>query len=92
MFLYGVGGKVVSKFNLKISYKNICILKHSLRKRIEADEQDYKMLIDLRDTGMVTEKGELFIKEHEEHIRCMEALKEELERIGYMHGRNIFEK
>lgn len=82
----------MSKFNVSLSYKNICILKHSLRDRIEADEKDYKMLVGLRDTGMVTGKGELFIKEHEEHVRCMDALMNELDNLGYMHGRNIFKK
>lgn len=82
----------MSKFNVSLSYKNLCILKHSLRNRIEADDQDYTMLVGLRDTGMVTEKGELFIKEHEEHVRCMDALMKELDNLGYMHGRNIFKK
>jgi hypothetical protein len=79
----------LSKFNLNLSYKNILILKHSLRDRIKKDKGDYEVLKHLGDNKL-TEEGKKFIKDHEEHIMCMEALDEEIKCTGYRHGRNIF--
>ncbi|MBU3195669.1 hypothetical protein KPL26_03200 [Clostridium algidicarnis] len=79
----------MSKFGLNLSYKNIKILKHSLEQRIEQDEYDYNKLKSLED-NLVTEDGRAFIKEHEEHLKCLEALVEEMKRCGYRHGDNVF--
>ena len=84
-------GESMSKFNVSLSYKNICILKHSLRNRIENDTADYELMKQLEE-NLLTEKGKIFIKEYEEHVRCFNALCEELECVGYRHGRNIFKR
>lgn len=59
--------------------------------RIDNDKPDYELLSKLNDNE-ITANGKKFMKEHEEHIRCFEALNEEVERTGYMYGRNIFKK
>ncbi|WP_142415432.1 hypothetical protein [Hathewaya massiliensis] len=79
----------MSKFGLSLSYKNIKILKHSLEKRIAQDKYDYKKLKSLKDS-LVTEEGRIFIKEHEEHLSCLEALIKEMKSCGYRHGNNVF--
>lgn len=81
----------MSKISINLSYKNICILKHSLRNRIENDTPNYNLLQNLSENE-IGEKGKQFIKEHDEHRRCFNALENELERAGYMHGINIFIK
>lgn len=79
----------MSKIKLNLSYKNILILKHSLRDRIERSKYDYELLKYLEENKL-TKEGKEFIKQHEEHIRCMEGLEEEIKKVGYKHGRNIF--
>lgn len=79
----------MSTFRLILSYKNIKILKHSLEQRIERDKCDYSKLKGLGE-NLITEDGKLFIKEHEEHLRCLEDLIEEMKRCGYRHGSNVF--
>lgn len=75
----------MSKFRVNLSLKNIKILKHSLEQRIEKDRELYELTKAL---GKETD----FTKEHEEHLRCLDALIEQMKCIGYMHGRNIFGK
>lgn len=65
------------------------ILKHSLEKRIENDKCEYDRLKGLSD-NMITEEGRLFIKEHEEHLKCLESYIESMQCCGYMHGSNVF--
>lgn len=79
----------MSKFNLNLGYKNILILKHSLRDRIKKDSINYEALKYLGDSKL-TEEGKKFVKDHEEHVKCMENLNDEIKRIGYKHGSNIF--
>lgn len=73
----------MSKFSIQLSLKNIKILKHSLEQRIEKDKGLYELAKAL---GKETD----IIKEHEEHLRCLDALIEQIERVGYRHGKNIF--
>ncbi len=80
----------MSKFSLELSYKNIFILKHSLEKRIELDKLEYERLKNLRENQKLSKEAEIFIKEHEEHIKCLDSLIEEMQRVGCRHGRNIF--
>lgn len=77
----------MSKFSLDLSYKNIFILKHSLEIRIDNDKYKYRML---KKFSELTTEDEIFIKEHEEHIKCLDSLIEEMQRVGCRHGRNIF--
>ena len=80
----------MSKFSLELSYKNIFILKHSLEKRIEQDKTEYERLKKLRENQQLSQEAETFIKEHEEHMKCVDSLIEEMQRVGCSHGRNIF--
>ncbi|WP_195990123.1 hypothetical protein [Clostridium sp. D53t1_180928_C8] len=79
----------MSKIHLQLKYKNILILKHSLEQRIERDKEEYEGYKYLKQNHELTDEGVAFIKEHEDHIRCYEALIEEMSRCE-MHGRNIF--
>ncbi|EOU1465732.1 hypothetical protein VOI00_001857 [Clostridium perfringens] len=79
----------MSKFKLNLSLKNIKILKHSLERRIEANKEKYEFLNTFFQEDL-TEESMIFIKEHEEHLRCLETLVEEMKSTGYRHGRNIF--
>ncbi len=79
----------MSKFNLTLGYRDIFILKHALEKRIENDKCEYEKLKSLND-NLLTEQGKKFIKDHEEHFKCLEAFIEEMKCRGYMHGGNIF--
>lgn len=78
----------MSKILLKLKYKNILILKHSLEQRIEKDKDLYEVFKRLG-KDMLTNEGIAFIKEYEDHIRCYKALLEEMSRCE-MHGRNVF--
>lgn len=79
----------MSKFDLRLSLKNIKILKHSLEKRIEEDKGIYYFLNTFFQEDL-TEDNQRFVKEHEEHIKCLNDLIEEMKSTGYRHGRNVF--
>lgn len=86
----------MSKINLRLSYKNILILKHSLEQRIEGE----KVLIERLGQNGITPSSPLYEmyqkdkKEHEEHKRCLEALIKAMADGGYRYragqGSNIF--
>lgn len=86
----------MSKINLRLSYKNILILKHSLEKRIEVETNIIKTLegIDGDPDSFWNKKYQELKKENEEHKRCLEALIIEMAEGGYRYncGResNIF--
>lgn len=80
----------MSTFKIDLSMKNIFILKHSLEKRIESDKSRYEQLKEFSKNNIMTDEDETFVKEHEEHVSCLNALIEEIKCVGYMHGRNIF--
>ena len=75
----------MSKIHLRLSYKNILILKHSLEQRIEGE----KMLLDRLEQNGITPDSPLYgmylkdKKENEEHKRCLEALIGEMAEGGY---------
>ena len=75
----------MSKIHLRLSYKNILILKHSLEQRIEGE----KMLLDrLEQNGIIPDSPlyEMYLKgkkENEEHKCCLEALIKEMATGGY---------
>ena len=68
---------------------DIKILKHSLEKRIEKDKTLYDFLTNDK-PKMLTRKDVEFIKEHEEHLKCLNNFVDEMKRVGYRHGSNIF--
>ena len=80
----------MSKISLYLSYKNILILKHSLEKRIENDKDEYETVRALEVNHELSDETKIFIKEHEEHLRCLDSLIEEMKSVGYRHGKNIF--
>lgn len=83
------GVKIMSKFRIELSMKDIKILKHSLEKRIENDEDVYQALKKLN-PKQLTEEGVRFIKDHEEHMNCLKKLIDEIKRTGNKHGVNVF--
>lgn len=59
----------MSKLNLRLSYKNVCILKHALRNQIAAKEEEYE------DRLNVTGKE---LKELTEEKRALAAITEQI--------------
>lgn len=80
----------MSKFNIELSYKNIKILKHSLQQRINRDTELYTALKKVEPSDL-TVQGINNIKEHEEHLKCLDSLIKEIESAGYRHGKNVFD-
>ena len=80
----------MSKFTFELSFKDVKIIKHSLERRIKIDSADYEKLKRLDKNDMITDEGYKFIKEHEEHIKCLEHFVDEMKSTGYRHGSNIF--
>lgn len=66
----------MSKLNIKLSYKNACILKHALREKVEDTR------IFLESPGVILEEKESkkIKKEHEEEKRALAAITEEIEK------------
>ena len=79
----------MSKFRIELSMKNIKILKHSLEKRIENDENAYQALKKL-DSEQLTKENIQLMEDHEEHMKCLEKLIDEIKRTGNKHGVNVF--
>lgn len=79
----------MSKFSLDLSLKNIKILKHSLERRIEEEKPFYDALKRVDDENLIDASKD-FIKEHEDHVRCLDALVNEMKIKGERHGQNIF--
>lgn len=77
----------MSKIHLRLSYKNILILKHSLEQRIEIHEEIWSKV----GKGMTPESPlyDMYLKEekeNEEHKRCLKALIQEMKDGGYRYG------
>ncbi|MDM0746432.1 hypothetical protein QTI06_14515 [Clostridium perfringens] len=68
----------MSKLNIRLSYKNACILKHALREKVEDTR------IFLESPGVILEEKESkkIKKEHEEEKRALAAITEEIERYS----------
>lgn len=71
----------MSDLLVHIKYKDLCILKHSLRNRVINDIDNYNKLLIKRNTSKLTSSEEKFIKEHEEHKRCLERITESVSMI-----------
>lgn len=83
----------MSKLNIKLSYKNACILKHALRDKVNTGERRVTVLQDVlkRNNGAVLleeywgvkeEEYKKIFKEHEEEKRALAAITEEIERYS----------
>ncbi|MDM1010759.1 hypothetical protein QTJ00_01370 [Clostridium perfringens] len=81
----------MSKLNIKLSYKNACILKHALRDKVNTGERRVAVLQDVlkRNNGAVLleeywgvkeEEYKKIFKEHEEEKRALAAITEEIEK------------
>ena len=70
----------MSKFRIELSMKNIKILKHSLEKRIENDENAYQALKKL-DSEQLTKENIQLMEDYEEHMKCLEKLIDEIKRF-----------
>lgn len=70
----------MSKLDIRISYKDACILKHALRDIIRIKENMDKFKIEISE------------KELEEEKRTLERFTEQIEERGFKHNRNIFKE
>ncbi|EOU1877949.1 TPA: hypothetical protein ACG0NJ_002188 [Clostridium perfringens] len=69
----------MSKLNIKLSYKNACILKHALRDKVN----DTRIFLESPGVVEIEEKElERLEKEHEEEKRALAAITEEIERYS----------
>ena len=66
----------MSDLLVHIKYKDLCILKHSLRNRVAADADNYNKLVIKRNSSKLTSSEDKFIKEHEEHVKCLKRITE----------------
>lgn len=71
----------MSKLDIRISYKDACILKHALRNQCKAVEEEFEY------QGTATDKER---KELEEEKRTLERFTEQIDDCGFKHNRNIF--
>ena len=69
----------MSKLNLRLSYKNACILKHALRNKISDKEEEYEERLN------VTGKE---LKELEEERRAFASITEEIDMEMYKHNKS----
>ncbi|MEG1256628.1 hypothetical protein [Clostridium sp.] len=69
----------MSKFQLDLSYKNCCILKHSLRDKVQMKEENIRV----SDANYVSYTEDLtneeYLKELEEEKRALAAITEEID-------------
>ncbi|MFR1315132.1 MAG: hypothetical protein ACLSBN_05520 [Clostridium perfringens] len=84
----------MSKLNIKLSYKNACILKHALRNQTEFWEKQLTAIKGFRELdneecekelikmGFTEEFYQKKLKEHEEEKRALAAITEEIERYS----------
>ncbi|WP_455799822.1 hypothetical protein [Clostridium butyricum] len=77
----------MSKLDIRISYKDACILKHALRNQCECKENEYT---DYERVNYSVTKKEW--KELEEEKRTLERFTEQIEECGFKHNRNIFKE
>nr|DAN05390.1 MAG TPA: hypothetical protein [Caudoviricetes sp.] len=70
----------MSKLDIRISYKDACILKHALRDVIRIKENMDKFKIEISE------------KELEEEKRALERFTEQIEDCGFKHNRNMFKE
>ena len=69
----------MSKLNIKLSYKNACILKHALGDKVN----DTRIFLESPGVVEIEEKElERLEKEHEEEKRALAAITEEIERYS----------
>ena len=74
----------MSKIHLRLSYKNILILKHSLEQRIERHEARWEKYKEFMTPDNPMHESYLKAeKENEEHKRCLEALIKAMATGGY---------
>lgn len=66
----------MSDLLVHMSYKDLCILKHSLRNRVANNVDHYNKLTMKRNNSKLTSSEEKFIKEHMEHEKCLERITE----------------
>lgn len=70
----------MSKLDIRIGYKDACILKHALRDMIRIKENMDKFKIEISE------------KELEEEKRTLERFTEQIEECGFKHNRNMFKE
>lgn len=70
----------MSKLDIRISYKDACILKHALRDVIRIKENMDKFKIEISE------------KELEEEKRALERFTEQIEDCVFKHNRNMFKE
>ena len=82
----------MSKFNIKLNYKDCCILKHALKEKIEVREA---VVASHEEDKIYVAETEKMKKELEEEKRALERLTEQIENEkenNHMKGRWLYGK
>lgn len=84
----------MSKLDIRLNYKNACILKHALRDKIKTKEETKAILENEISKGKYVLDEQAysdFLKELEEEKRAFKAITDEIERCGFMHNTQVFD-
>lgn len=86
----------MSKLNIKLSYKNACILKHALRDKIYEKEylinEVYPGKLSNNTEGYSEEELKKCNKELDEEKRAFIVITEQIEKAMYAHGRSYINR
>lgn len=86
----------MSKLDIRISYKDACILKHALRDKVKTSQEVMdavdKAIDGLDESQYTVENYKKQKKELEEEKRALERFTEQIEECGFKHNRNIFKE
>lgn len=80
----------MSKLDIRVSYKDACILKHALRNQCKEREFNLKNDEYLQSEGCDIGDLEIKKKELSEEKRALERFTEQINECGIKHNRNIF--
>lgn len=78
----------MSKLDIRLNYKNACILKHALRDKVKNHEETKEIIESEIAKGKHVLDGKAysdFLKELEEEKRALEAVTDEIKKCGFMH-------
>ena len=78
----------MSKLDIRISYKDACILKHALRNQCKEKEK----YIECNKAGFTKEGLQDINKTLNEEHKALDRFTEQIDKTGIKHNRNMFKK
>lgn len=84
----------MSKLDIRISYKDACILKHALRDKVKINQEVIdvveKAIDGLDERQYTVEKYKKQNRELEEEKKALERFKEQIDKFEFKHNSNMF--